>query len=92
LSIYQQCARASSIQAPADFCKVQIKKKAIFRHDGEELLYVLEGTMKFLHDNREYIVEEGDCIYFDSSLPHFGESMGNKKVRCLMVIYNQPGR
>jgi transcriptional regulator with XRE-family HTH domain len=67
-------------------------KKTIYRHEGEELLYVLEGTMKFLHDNKEYIVEEGDCIYFDSGLPHFGESTGNKRVRCLMVIYNNTVR
>jgi len=68
------------------------KKIKIYRHEGEEMLYVLEGTMKFLHNDLEYIVEEGDCIYFDAGLPHFGESMSSKKVRCLMVIYNQPGR
>ena len=67
-------------------------KKTIYRHEGEELLYVLEGTMKFLHDNKEYIVEEGDCIYFDSSLPHFGESMGPESVKCLVVIYSNSGR
>jgi uncharacterized cupin superfamily protein len=71
---------------------VKPKKKNMYRHEGEEMLYVLEGTMKFRHNDLEYIVEKGDCVYFDAGLPHFGESMGNKKVRCLMVIYNQPGR
>jgi transcriptional regulator with XRE-family HTH domain len=71
---------------------VNPRKKTIFRHEGEELLYVLEGTMKFLYNNQEYIVEKDGCIYFDSSLPHFGESAGRKSVKCLMVIYNNSGR
>ena len=66
------------------------KKKTIAQHEGEELLFVLEGTMKFLHGNREYIVEEGDCIYFDSGIPHFGESLGRKEAKCFMVIYTPP--
>jgi transcriptional regulator with XRE-family HTH domain len=66
------------------------KKKTIAQHEGEEILFVLEGTMKFLHGNREYIIEEGDCIYFDSSFPHFGESLGRKEAKCFMVIYTPP--
>ena len=71
---------------------VKPKKKNMYRHEGEELLFVLEGTMQFQYNNQEYIVEQGDCIYFDSSLPHFGESRGDQRVRCLMVIYNYTGR
>jgi len=71
---------------------VNPKKKNMYRHEGEELLFVLEGTMQFQYNNQEYIVEQGDCIYFDSSLPHFGESRGDQRVRCLIVIYNYTGR
>jgi transcriptional regulator with XRE-family HTH domain len=71
---------------------LNVKKKTVYQHEGEEILFVLEGTMKFLYHNQEYIVEKGDCIYFDSSLPHFGESLGRKEVKCFMVIYNPTGR
>ena len=71
---------------------VNPKKKKMYRHEGEELLFVLEGTMQFQCNNQEYIVEQGDCIYFDSSLPHFGESKGNQRTRCLLVMYNRTGR
>ena len=71
---------------------LNLKKRTIFKHEGEEILFVLEGTMKFFHGNREYIVEEGDCIYFDSSFPHFGESVGRKEVKCFMVIYTPTGK
>jgi len=66
------------------------KKKTTSQHEGEEILFVLEGTMKFLHGNWEYIVEEGDCIYFDSGIPHFGESIGRRAAKCFMVIYTPP--
>jgi transcriptional regulator with XRE-family HTH domain len=64
------------------------KKKTIYQHEGEEILFVIRGTMKFLHGSEEYIVNEGDCVYFDSSIPHFGESIGRKKAKCFMVICN----
>ena len=67
---------------------VKPKKRTLYQHEGEEILFVIQGTMKFLHGDEEYVVNEGDCIYFDSSLPHWGESVGPKEVKCFMVICN----
>ncbi|MCF8082882.1 MAG: XRE family transcriptional regulator [Deltaproteobacteria bacterium] len=64
-----------------------LEGKTSFQHKGEELLYVLEGTMKFLYEGKEFIVEEGDCVYFDASVPHYGICEGQKAVKCIMVIY-----
>jgi transcriptional regulator with XRE-family HTH domain len=63
------------------------KGNALFQHKGEEVMLVLEGTMKFFHGEKEFIVEEGDCVYFDGSIPHYGVCQGEKEVKCLMVIY-----
>lgn len=68
------------------------KKKNLYRHEGQEILFVLEGTMKFYHGAETFIVEEGDCIYFEGSYPHFGESVGEKEVKCFMVVCNQSDR
>ena len=65
----------------------RVKKNAVFQHTGEELLFVLEGTMKFFHGNNEYLMEEGDCIYFDSNFPHSVQCHEKKEAKCLMVIY-----
>ncbi len=65
----------------------RVKKNAVFQHAGEEMLFVLEGTMKFFHGNNEYLMEEGDCIYFDAALPHYGICQGKKEVKCLMMVY-----
>ena len=58
-----------------------------FQHKGEEFMYVIEGTMKFFYGEKELMVEEGDCIYFDAAFPHYGVCQGEKGVKCLMVIY-----
>ena len=62
------------------------KEKAIFQHKGEEMLFVLQGKMRFYYGEREFIVEEGDTLYFDASIPHYGVCAGNEEVQCLMVI------
>jgi len=63
-----------------------IKEHALFKHQGEEMLFVLKGRMKFLHADNEYFLETGDCMYFDSDLPHRGFALGGSEVKLLMVI------
>jgi transcriptional regulator with XRE-family HTH domain len=65
---------------------VHPKNLSRFQHEGQELLFVLEGTMIFRHGTEEFIVEEGDCVYFDAGIPHFGQTKGKKSAKCLMVI------
>ena len=71
---------------------VHPKKRTLYQHEGQEILFVLEGTMKFLHGAQEFVVEEGDCVYFDSGIRHFGESVGDKAVKCFMVIFSPSSR
>ena len=56
-------------------------------HKGEEFHYVMEGTLKIIINKKEYILEEGDSIYFDSSFPHALTAVGTK-VKILAAIYN----
>ncbi len=59
-----------------------------FCHQGEEFLYVLEGTLEFFFKGRSYILEQGDSAYFDADIPHSGKSLGSKKAKLLIVIYS----
>jgi len=60
-------------------------ERAIFSHDGEEFMYVLEGIHEFVFNNHRYILKEGDSVYYDSKIPHSGRSVGRKKAKVLMV-------
>lgn len=55
-------------------------------HGGQEFNRVLEGRMKIFIDNKELILNEGDSIYFDASLPHGMQPMDGKSVKLLVVI------
>lgn len=53
-------------------------KVDISRHGGEEFLYITEGKLQIIVDGDEYILDEGDSFYFDSSLPHSVNSITEK--------------
>ena len=55
-------------------------------HTGQEFNYVLEGTVKVHFGNREFILNEGDCLYFDPTTPHSQNAMGGKDAKFLTVI------
>ncbi len=63
-------------------------EKGLFQHEGEEFLYVLEGTHEFVYDGKSYIMEQGDSVYFDSGVPHNGRSLGETKAKLLAVMYS----
>ena len=62
------------------------EEKSLFDHEGEELFYVLEGEVRFYYGDKMFLLKEGDCIYFDSSVPHRGEGMEGGKSRALVVV------
>ncbi|MFM9107298.1 MAG: helix-turn-helix domain-containing protein [Chloroflexota bacterium] len=54
-----------------------------FIHAGEEQMVVIEGQMTVMIDGEEWVLEQGDCITFDSSLPH---RAANRGARTAVVI------
>jgi len=55
-------------------------------HEGQELTYVLEGRHEFVYDRKTYLLEKGDCYYFDSTKPHYSRSLGDKPAKLLVVF------
>lgn len=56
------------------------------RHTGQEFNLVLEGRMLLQINGKDLILNEGDSIYFDSSLPHGMKALDDKKVRFIAVV------
>ncbi len=59
-------------------------------HEGEELLFMIEGKQEFVYDGKSYVLEEGDCCYFDAHKPHHGRSIGEKLSKALIVVARKP--
>jgi quercetin dioxygenase-like cupin family protein/DNA-binding XRE family transcriptional regulator len=55
-------------------------------HPGQEFNYMLEGSLKIVLNNQEVILNEGDSLYFDSSLPHGMQALNNQKAVFLAII------
>ena len=51
------------------------------KHDGEEFVYVLEGTLEILYGSELYVLETGDSAYFECNIPHMVKSRGGKKAK-----------
>jgi mannose-6-phosphate isomerase-like protein (cupin superfamily) len=62
--------------------------KHAFQPDGEEMLFVLQGQMRFEYGNREFNLNKDDCMYFDSGAAHAVESIGEMPLKTLIVIYS----
>jgi transcriptional regulator with XRE-family HTH domain len=58
-------------------------------HDGEEFLYVLEGTVEFRSIDRVEVLEPGDSIYFESDLSHSFRCIGENPAKALAVIWSK---
>jgi len=63
-----------------------IKNHALSSHDGEEFINVVEGSVKVTLGKEVETLQQGDCIYFESRIPHLVECIG-KEAKLLAVIY-----
>lgn len=55
-------------------------------HPGQEMNYVIEGSVKIVVNNHELILNEGDTLYFDSSYPHGMKALNGKTAKFVAVI------
>lgn len=55
-------------------------------HQGQEMNYVLEGRLLLNLNGKELVLNAGDSLYFDSSLPHGMKALDGQPVRFLAII------
>jgi transcriptional regulator with XRE-family HTH domain len=54
-------------------------------HPGQELVFVLQGKVLFNYRRQNYLLEEGDCAYFDASVAHRVRCGGDGEAKVLCV-------
>lgn len=62
------------------------EKLTLNTHAGQEFDYVIEGRVKIQIGQKEMILEKGDSLYFDSSIPHGMLALDNQKAKFLAII------
>ena len=63
-------------------------KHNVFRHPGQELLYMLEGAMDYRHGEETFRLSPGDSLYFDGTILHGPVAVYSPPVRFLSIISN----
>ena len=65
--------------------KTSIEKDPEGEKKFEKWLYVLRGSLRCVVKGVKFTLKKGDCISFDSSLPHFFENTSSGQTRCIVV-------
>jgi transcriptional regulator with XRE-family HTH domain len=63
------------------------EKEELSTHDGQEFIYVLDGQMEAILGEDRVVLNAGDCIYYDSTLPHMVRCVGGQSTKVLAVMY-----
>ncbi len=58
-------------------------------HDGQEFIFVLQGQMEVRLGEQIHILDPGDAIYYDSTVPHLVKAYGKKTTKILAVLYTE---
>ena len=58
-------------------------------HPGEELVYVLVGTLHFEVDGTAYVLRRGDALHFRTDRPHRWVNPGTRPARALWMALRQ---
>lgn len=65
-----------------------IKHEGLSKHEGEEFIYVLKGSMEVQLKDFTEVLKAGDSIFYDSTIPHRVSCVGDEPALILAVIWS----
>lgn len=80
--------------SPSFQCKIELiqtrarpgQSSPIYKHVGEEVVLVLKGTVELWVAERQWILQTGDCLYYESHLPHHWSVLGDEEVQMVTAV------
>jgi len=61
-------------------------KPTLHAHDGQEFNWLVSGRMLFYISDMEYVLDPGDSVYFNASIPHAMQALDNNPAQFLAVV------
>ena len=61
-------------------------QQTTYQHNGQEMFFILEGSVRVIYGEIEFVLKQGDCCYFNSDIPHNSYSLENKPAKALMIF------
>ena len=69
----------------AEFFPVAPDRLRPHDHPGVEFIYAIQGTLSVHLGDEEYVLDAGDSLYFDSSVPHAYRRNGGRTCSAIVV-------
>ena len=57
-----------------------------FEHPGTEMIYMLEGSLRYRHGEESYLLRAGDTLTFSGEVPHGPQTLLKLPIRFLSII------
>jgi quercetin dioxygenase-like cupin family protein len=58
-----------------------------YQHEGEEFVYVLQGSVEIAVGEHINVLEEGDSLHFNSGIRHRMRNLSESRAEMLVVVY-----
>jgi mannose-6-phosphate isomerase-like protein (cupin superfamily) len=65
----------------------QEHKGVDYHHEGEEFDYVLTGKVQVTVGSHINTLSAGECLHFNSGIPHTLKSISDERAELIVVIY-----
>jgi electron transfer flavoprotein alpha subunit len=65
----------------------QDHKPVEYKHEGEEFVYVMEGSLELTLDNKINHLKVGESMHYNSEIHHKLKNLGNEATKCLVILY-----
>jgi len=56
-------------------------------HEGEEFIFVLQGSVKINYGKELHVLHKGDSIYYDSIVDHLVSAVDDEPAQIVAVVY-----
>lgn len=63
-----------------------LDEQELVSHPGEELIFLISGTMEVVFKDQIVHMTAGDSLYFNASIPHRSRSTGDTPAQALVVL------
>ncbi len=73
-----------------EFERKDEKDMSFYRHEGEEFIFILEGSLEFRTTDEVHRLKQGDSLYFESDIPHAYRAVGKRNAKALAVVFSAP--
>jgi electron transfer flavoprotein alpha subunit len=65
----------------------QAHKPVAYKHEGEEFVFVMEGSLELTLGNKVKQLKTGESIWYNSETSHKLKNRGNEVTRCLVMLF-----